>query len=234
MTDTTIADISREKVVLNNTEWFEGQDGTGSFKSHVGSIRGFGTVPVTTSGVSQDVGPYPQLIVVTTSGSGLGTDLLNIVNPTLDANGVNADLIGQSIIVAVPALADPADAVTISVAGVSNFLVAVNVREGSLTLAYTGVKLDFAGAVVCLRWVGSAWYVDAAVGQFSTVGEVSVNTVQPLQAGNPVFVIGGDGDVATDGGVAKLAGGGVASGTHAGGPASLRGQCGGLWTGRQC
>jgi hypothetical protein len=222
MTDTTIADIPTEKVVLDNTEWFEGQDGGGSFKSHVGSIRGVGAVAVTASvDDAVDVGPYPQLALVTTTGDGSGVDQINIVNPTLDGSGRNSSLIGQAIIVTLQTLTDPADYVNITVAGSANVR-ARNIPVPAsgpygLIRQYSSVTLNAVGDTIMFRWDGAHWYIDGSVGSFTGTPTSNVN-IQPLD-GAGAYLAGGDG---TPGGDLNLTGGITTTGAAVGGSVVIR------------
>jgi hypothetical protein len=223
MTDTTIADIAREKVVLDGDEDFEGQDVSGSFKSHVGAIRGVGVVDVTASvDDAVNVGPYPQLVLVTTTGDGSGVDLINVVNPTMDANGLNLPLFGQSIIVVLQTLTDPADYVNITIAG-SNTAPAVNVPVPAtgyygLINTYRNIRLVNPGDAIMLRWAGQHWTIDGSVGEFTADATSNVD-IKPSDNGS-AYITAGDGSFTA--GDLNLSGGVVQNGSNKGGAVIVR------------
>lgn len=156
MTETTIAMIAREKIVLDNTEWFEGEDGLGSFKSRIQSIRGTGVVNVTTSAVVTEVGPEPQLVIITTSGSGAGDDAIDVALPPVDGNGFNGERIGQQIILLLSALTDPGDVVRVTLGG----NVGVVALQAAPYHSWTNVVLLSMGASIVFTWSGYNWCVD--------------------------------------------------------------------------
>jgi hypothetical protein len=215
MTDTTIANIPIEQVVLDNTDWFEGQkQGGDSFKAHVQGLRGLGGVNITTSAVSQDVGPEPQVVYITTGGTG-GEELINIVTPTLDGNGYNTNYLGSRVFVVLAVQTDPADTVTITIDGGASCPLLVPIWSSGpygLIRQYSSVTLNAVGDTIMFRWDGAHWYIDGSVGSFTGTPTSNVN-IQPLD-GAGAYLAGGDG---TPGGDLNLTGGITTTGAAVGG-----------------
>jgi len=188
MTDTTIADIAREKELLDGSEWFEGQDNDGSFKSRIYGIRGTGIVPVTTNGdTPTDIEDFPQVVVVTSGGSA-GDEVINLPRPTLDENGMNVPLMGQRVFVYLKTQTDPADVVVLHNNGSASWGEAITTTSQNFSpvQSYSRLALDFAGAAACLLWVGYRWEVDvmATNGNYTqTFSSFATPVLKPNDAG---------------------------------------------------
>jgi hypothetical protein len=199
MTDTTIANIPIEQVVIANTDWFEGQkQGGDSFKAHVQGLRGLGGVNITTSAVSQDVGPEPQVVYITTGGTG-GEELINIVTPTLDGNGYNTNYLGSRVFVVLAVQTDPADTVTITIDGGASCPLLVPIWSSGVTFQSSSI-LDFVGASICFVWCADAYQIDSAATDRSfnrtfRADDVSIGPEVPTTgAGKTLFLDAGQGD----------------------------------------
>lgn len=199
MTDTTIADIAMEKTVIDNTDWFEGQeDGGDSFKAHIAGIRGLGVFPVTTSGVSQNVDPKSKVVRITSGGTA-GLELINLTAPPLNENGINTDYLGSRVYFVLDTQTNPSDVVKIKNDGVDFCRLLVPETVDSIT-RYNTVLLNFAGACVCMVWVADGWKLDSAAtdGSFNGAYRVDPISIMPVAvtgtAGKDVGIDPGAGD----------------------------------------
>jgi hypothetical protein len=198
MTETTIADIPREKTVIDSTDWFEGQDGGGSFKAHVGGIRGLGVLDVTTAAVSQDITPVAKVVSITTGGTA-GQELLNLTAPALGPNDINTDYLGTRVYFVLNTQTDPGDSVKITVDGLA--YCGLYIPENTIGVTrYNTIILNFTGACVCFVWCGDKWRLDSEStdGNFSgtyRVDQVNIGP-QPVTGsqGQPLTLDAGQGD----------------------------------------